>query len=79
MRPSPTPRSLSTESSDPPAVRPDARARAESPAYAVRNVFEPPEPPGPEAAAAAVVAVFEDLISPYRTWIHAYERTYEPG
>lgn len=63
-------------------VEVDTRARAESISFIVRHAFEPPEPPGPEElakAASEVIAVFEDLIPPYRTWIYAYERTHEPG
>ncbi|MGJ6961272.1 TetR/AcrR family transcriptional regulator [Streptosporangium sp. G11] len=60
----------------------DRRAKAESISFIVKNAFEPPEPPGPEELAKAVsevIAVFEDLIPPYRTWIYAYDRTHEPG
>ncbi|MEU8378784.1 helix-turn-helix domain-containing protein [Streptosporangium sp. NPDC048865] len=58
------------------------RAKAESLAHVVRHAFETPEPPGPEelaTAAAEVVAVFEDLLPSYRSWIYAYDRTREPG
>ncbi|GAA4201987.1 TetR/AcrR family transcriptional regulator [Streptosporangium oxazolinicum] len=63
-------------------VEMDMRARAESISFVIRHAFEPPEPPGPEElaeAAAEVIAVFEALIPPYRTWIYAYERKHEPG
>ncbi|WP_030910506.1 TetR/AcrR family transcriptional regulator [Streptosporangium amethystogenes] len=70
------------ENLDPMATVPDMRAKVDSLAHVVRYAFESAEPPTSGELAKAVseiIAVFEDLISPYRTWIYAYERTHEPG
>ncbi|MEV2268001.1 TetR/AcrR family transcriptional regulator [Nonomuraea africana] len=61
------------EGLDPQAAELDVRAKADSLAFVVRHALEPPTPPGPEElaqAAAEIIAVFEDLIPPYRQWIY---------
>ncbi|GAA2375331.1 TetR/AcrR family transcriptional regulator [Nonomuraea africana] len=61
------------EGLDPQAAELEVRAKADSLAFVVRHALEPPSPPGPEElaqAAAEIIAVFEDLIPPYRQWIY---------
>ncbi|MEV4159047.1 TetR/AcrR family transcriptional regulator [Nonomuraea dietziae] len=58
---------------DPQAAELDVRAKADALAFVVRHALEPATPPGPEElaqAAAEVIAVFEELIPPYRQWIY---------
>ncbi|MGA8115308.1 MAG: TetR/AcrR family transcriptional regulator [Actinocatenispora sp.] len=66
---------------DPAAGELDVRARADSLAHVVRTGFEPTTAPGPRVlatAAAEVVAVFEEVIPPYREAIYAYQRPTTP-
>jgi AcrR family transcriptional regulator len=51
----------------------DDEAKADALAFTVRHAFEPAEEPSAEvlaAAAAEHVAIFEQLIPPYRKWIY---------
>ncbi|NUO61852.1 MAG: TetR/AcrR family transcriptional regulator [Hamadaea sp.] len=51
----------------------DDEAKADALAFTVRHAFEPAEEPDPAtlaAAAAEYVAIFEELIPPYRKWIY---------
>lgn len=51
----------------------DVESKADALAFTVRHAFEPAEEPDPAvlaAAAAEYVAIFEELIPPYRKWIY---------
>ncbi|MFI0420238.1 TetR/AcrR family transcriptional regulator [Spongiactinospora sp. 9N601] len=60
------------------AISPDTSAltpedKADALAFTMRNAFEPAGEPDPDALAAAAaeyIAIFEELIPPYRKWIY---------